>query len=128
MFHRIAFVAQVQAQQFGDVGVIFNYQHASGRIHVGARASSVPPLSPIHRRGVITNILSLREDSDIGPGEEWLQRQNAPETRHVGKPRKSRYTGRPAPGWRHPSRLVADDALDQCASRRDHGDERLARL
>ncbi|MOA35876.1 hypothetical protein D3C78_1573640 [compost metagenome] len=118
----------MQAQQFGDVGVVFNYQHASGRFHGGARTNSVLPLSPIRRQAVITNILSLREDFDIGPGEEWLQRQNAPETRHDGKPRKSRYTGRPPPGRRHPPRMAAGDALDQRAGRGDHGDERLARL
>jgi hypothetical protein len=33
MFDRIAFVAQVQAQQFRDVGVVFDYQYASGRVH-----------------------------------------------------------------------------------------------
>src|SRR5690606_2173270 len=72
-----------------------------------ARARGTPPLSPILGRRVITIFLSLREDFDIGPGEEWLQRQHpAPETAMMARPAShiSPAAARP-PGVIHPGWL-----------------------
>src|SRR5690606_25361794 len=43
VFHLVAFVAQVQAQQFGNVGVVFNNQHAAGGVHgrLGGRNTAI---------------------------------------------------------------------------------------
>ena len=46
MLDRVAFVAQVHAQQFGDVGVVLDDQHAAGGFH-GGSGDGIALLSPI---------------------------------------------------------------------------------
>ena len=71
MLDRVAFVAQVHAQQFGDVGVVLDDQHAAGGFH-GGSGDGIALLSPIGA-AELSHFLSLREDLDTAPGKEWRQ-------------------------------------------------------
>ena len=74
MLDRVAFVAQ-HAQQFGDMGVVLDDQHAAeGSMGLGRWDSAIVA----NRRGRVITFLSLREDLDTAPGKNGVNRSQPP--------------------------------------------------
>jgi hypothetical protein len=108
VFDHIAFVAQVHAQQFGDVGVVLDDQHAFGSVH-GTDC-------PANRLLELSRLIEL-----CVMNRPW----GAPKNRLHDQHRHRKHRTRCPP---HPPAVDAHHALAQCPCGAGAGDERLAHL